>query len=138
MVQSDFDIETCRSALARLDEALVEREAQPDSSYIRDSVILRFAVAFETAASASRRYLDTVYCLNDAGVMSPRRLIRHAARLELITDCEAWLRHVENRNRVSHAYLESMAITVADGATAFAQDARELLSAMERVIADGG
>ena len=74
----------------------------------------------------------------DARVMSPRRLIRHAARLELITDCEAWLRHVKNRNRVSHAYLESMAIMVADGAAAFAADARELLSAMERVIADGG
>lgn len=137
-MQSDFDLETCRSALARLDEALVERKAQPDSSYVRDSVILRFTVAFETAASALRRYLDTVYCLNDARVMSPRRLIRHSARLAVITNCEAWLRHVENRNRVSHAYLESMAITVADGATAFAQDARELLSAMERVIADGG
>ena len=137
-MQTDFDLETCRSALARLDEALVEREAQPDSSYIRDSVILRFTVAFETAASALRRYLDTVYLLHDALVMSPRRLIRHAARLELITDCEAWLRHIENRNRVSHAYLESMAIMVADGAAAFAAAARELLSAMERVIADGG
>lgn len=135
-MQTDFDIDTCRSALARLNEALVEREAQPDSSYIRDSVILRFTVAFETAASALRPYLDTVYLLHDARVMSPRRLIRHAARL--VADCEAWLKHVENRNRVSHVYLESMAIMVADGAAAFAADARELLSAMERVIADGG
>ena len=137
-MQTDFDLATCRSALARLDEALVEREAQPDSSYIRDSVILRFTVAFETAVTALRRYLDSVYLLHDARVMSPRRLIRHAARLELIADCEAWLRHVENRNRVSHAYLESMAIMVADGAGQFAADARSLLSAMERGIADGG
>ena len=137
-MQTDFDIETFRSALARLDEALIEHEAQPDSSYIRDSVILRFTVAFATAVSAMRRYLETVHLLPDARVMSPRRLIRHAARLQLIADCEAWLKHVENRNRVSHSYLEPMAMAIADHATAFAHDARSLLSAMEQGISDGG
>ena len=40
--------------------------------------------------------MDTVYCLNDARVMSPRQLIRHSARLAVIANYEAWLRHVEN------------------------------------------
>lgn len=71
-------------------------------------------------------------------VLSPRRAIRHAARLGLIGNCEQWIRHVENRNRVAHAYLESMAIMVANGAAPFAPDARALLNAMERGIDDGG
>ena len=132
------DIETLRSALTRLDEALVECEAQPDSGFIRDSVILRFTVAFEEALTVLGRYLETVYLLPDARVVSPRRHLRQAADLGLIAECSDWLRHAENRNRVVHAYSEPMADAIAAQAVAFAADARALLSAMERGIADGG
>lgn len=138
IVHINFDIETLRSALARLDEALVECEAQPESSFIRDSVVLRFTIAFETAVSVLGRYLETVYLLSDVRVMSPRRHLREAADLGLIAECADWPRHTENRNRVVHAYSEPMADAIAANASAFAADARALLSAMKRGIADGG
>ena len=134
----DEYLESLRNAIAQLDRAVEAYVADPNVEFIRDALIARFTFTFSQSVTTLGRYMETVYCLNDARVMSPRQLIRHSARLAVITNCEAWLRHVENRNRVSHAYLESMAIMVADGAAAFAADARELLSAIERVIADGG
>ena len=135
---SDIDLQTFQGALCRLEEALLKHADDPANVYVRDAVILRFDITMGAAISALGRYLDIVYCLPNARILSPRQLFRHAARLGIIFDCEVWLRHVENRNRVAHAYLESMAIMVANGAAAFAADARALLNAMERGIADGG
>ncbi|MCY4557300.1 MAG: nucleotidyltransferase substrate binding protein [Chloroflexi bacterium] len=135
---SDVDLQTFRDALCRLEEALRDRAAEPGNTYLRDAVILRFTLTFEAAASVLARYLQFVAAVRDPNRMSPRRRLREAADLGLIAECSDWLRHMENRDRVSHAYLESMAIMVAKGAPPFAADARALLSAMERGIADGG
>ncbi len=134
----DEYLETLRSAIGQLDRAVAAYAADPHGEFIRDALITRFTFTFSQAVTTLGRYLGTIYLVTDARVLSPRQLIRHAARLAVIADCEAWLRHVENRNRVAHAYLESMAIMVADGAAGFAADARALLAAMERGIADGG
>lgn len=133
-MQTNFDIETLRSALARPDEALAEREAQPGSGFIRASVALRFTIAFETTVSVFGCYLETVYLLPDARVMSPRRHLQEAADLGLIAECADWLRHAENRNRPVHAHREPLADAIAANADAFAADARALLVAMERAI----
>ena len=137
-VQTDLDIATFRNALARLDEALVERQAQPESSFIRDSVILRFTVTFETAVGVLGRYLQEVAGVRDTNRMSPRRRLREAADLGLISECAEWMEHVNNRNRTVHAYSEPMADAIACHAAGFAADARALLVAMEQGIADGG
>ena len=100
----------------------------PHAEFVRDALISRFTFAFAQTATTLGRYLDIVYCLPDARTLSPRQAIRHAARLHLIDNCEAWLRHVENRNRVAHAYLESLAVMVANGSADFAADARALLT----------
>lgn len=134
----DDYLESLRNAIGQLDRAVEAYAADPNVEFIRDALIARFTFTFSQSITTLGRYMETVYCLTDARVMSPRQLIRHSARLAVIANCEAWLRHVENRNRVSHAYLESMAIMVAEGAAGFALDARALLSAMERGIADGG
>lgn len=134
----DEYLESLRSAIEQLDLGVAAYAADPRGEFIRDALIARYTFTFSQVATTLGRYLESVYCLPDARVMSPRRLLRRAARLAVIADCEAWLRHVENRNRVAHAYLESMAIMVADGAAAFAADARALLVAMERELADGG
>ena len=133
----DDYLDTLRDAIGQLDRGVEAYAAQPDGEFVRDALISRFTFTFSQAITTLGRYLDVVYCLPDARVLSPRRAIRHAARLGLIDNCEAWIRHVENRNRVAHAYLESMAIMVANGATAFAADARALLNAMAQGIADG-
>ena len=134
----DAYLESLRNAIGQLDRAVAAHATDPDGEFVRDALITRFTFTFSQSITTLGRYMETVYFLPDARVMSPRQLIRHAARLAVIANCEAWLRHVENRNRVSHAYLESMAIMVADGAAAFAADARALLDAMEQGIADGG
>ena len=134
----DEYLESLRNAIGQLDRAVEAYAAEPAAEFVRDAVIARFTFSFSQSVTTLGRYLESVYFLPDARMMSPRQLIRHAARRAVIANCEAWLRHVENRNRVSHAYLESMAIMVADGAGQFAADARALLAAMERGIADGG
>ncbi len=134
----DEYLESLRNAIGQLDRAVEAYAVEPGAEFVRDAVIARFTFTFSQSVTTLGRYLENVYFLPDARLMSPRQMIRHAARLAVIDNCEAWLRHVENRNRVSHAYLESMAIMVADGAAQFAADARSLLSAMERGIADGG
>ena len=133
----DDYLESLRNAIGQLDRAVDAYTEDPDGEFIRDALITRFTFTFSQSITTLGRYVETVYFLTDARLMSPRQLVRHAARLAIVTNCEAWLRHVENRNRVAHAYLESMAIMVADGAAAFATDARALLTAMERGIADG-
>ena len=137
-VENELDITTFRDALARLDEALVERQAQPDSSFIRDSVILRFTVAFEARVSVLGRYLQHVAAVRDTNRMSPRRRLREAADLGLISECADWIEHLNNRNRTVHAYSEPMAEAIARQAPEFAADARALLDAIERGLADGG
>ena len=136
MTTTNLDLHNFRSALARLDEALQERANNPSNPFLRDSVILRYAITYEAAIAALRRYLHAIHSLPDAHILSPRQLIRHAARLGIIDHCEAWLRYVANRNRVSHAYLEPTAIMVAQEAPAFAAEARALLDAMTRGIAN--
>lgn len=134
----DEYLQALRDAIGSLDRAVTAYAADPDVEFIRDALIMRFTFTFSQSITILGRYMDAVYFLPDARVMSSRQLLRNAARLGVIADCEAWLRHVENRNRVSHAYLESMAMAVADGAALFAADARALLNTMEQGIADGG
>ncbi len=135
---TEVNLQTFEDALARLDEALSERAADPESTFLRDSVILRFTFTFESAVSTLRRYLEEVAALRNANRMSPRRCLREAADLGLIAECADWMLHVDNRNRTVHAYSEPMADAIAANASAFAADARALLNAMEQGIADGG
>ncbi len=135
---AEVNLQTFRDALDRLDEALSERPLHPDSSFLRDSVILRFTFTFESAESTLRRYLEEVAALRNANRMSPRRCLREAADLGLIAECSDWMLHVDNRNRTVHAYSEPMADAIAANAAGFAADARALLDAMEKGIADGG
>lgn len=134
----DEFLESLRDAIGQLDLGVRAYATQPEGEFVRDALIARFTFTFSQAITTLGRYLEVVYCLPDARILSPRQSIRHAARLGLIDNCEAWLEHVNNRNRVAHAYLESMAIAVANGAAAFASDARALLNAMAQGIADGG
>ena len=134
----DEYLESLSSAIRQLDRAVEAYAADRNGEFIRDALITRFTFTFSQVVTTLGRYLETVYFVSDARVLSPRQMVRHAARLGFLTDCESWLQHVENRNRVSHAYLESMAIMVAEGTAGFAADARALLVAMERGIADGG
>ena len=135
---AEIDIQPFRDALARLDEALSKRAADPGNTYLRDAVILRFTFTFEIAVSTLRRYLEEIAAIRRTNRLSPRRCLREAADLGLVAECADWMEHVDNRNRAVHAYSEPMAEDIAANASAFAADARALLDAMEQGIADGG
>lgn len=134
----DAYLESLRNAINRLDRAVEAYAEDPSAEFVRDALISRFAFTFSQVVATLKRYLDIVYFVPDAPTLSPRALVRHAALLGLITDGETWLQHVDNRNRVAHAYLESMAIMVANGAGAFAVDAKDLLTAIELELANDG
>ena len=138
VMASDVNLQTFRDALCRLEEALRDRAANPGIAYLRDAAILRFTFTFEVAVSVLGRYLHAVAGIREPNRMSPRRRLREAADLGLIAECADWMRHVENRNRIVHAYSEPMAEAIAANAATFAADARALLNAMEQGIADGG
>ena len=135
---AEVDFQSFHETLGRLEQALLKRADHPANAYVRDALILRFDITMGVAVAALGRYLDAVYFLPNARVLSPRQLVRHAARLGIIHDCEAWLGHVENRNRIVCAYSEPLAEAIAANAATFAADARALLNAMEQGIADGG
>ena len=136
MTTINLDLQMLRNAIGQLDQAVADYAVTPEREYLRDALIMRFSFTFSQAMTALARYLHAIHSLPDAHILSPRQLIRHAARLGIIDHCEAWLRYVANRNRVSHAYLEPTAIMVAQEATAFATQARALLDAMTRGIAN--
>ena len=133
----DVNLQTLRDALFRLDEVVQERQADPDNSFLRDAVILRFIFTFESAVSVLGRYLELAAGVSEAHRMASRRRLREAAALGLIAECDDWMQHVDNRNRAVHAYSEPMADAIAAQAVAFAGHARALLDAMERDIANG-
>ena len=138
IMPAEIDIQPFHDVLTRLEEALAERAANPENTYLRDAVILRFTFTFEVAVSTLRRYLEEIAAIRSSNRMSPRRCLREAADLGLIAECADWMLHVDNRNRAVHAYSEPMADAIAAIAPAFAADARALLNAMAQGIADGG
>ena len=133
----DVDLQPLRDALFQLDEAFQEWQANPDSSFLRDAVILRFTFTFETAVSVLGRYLESAAGVSEVHQMSPRRRLREAAALGLIANCDDWMRHAENRNRAVHACSEPTAYAIAAAMATFDSDARTLLDAMGRGIAGG-
>jgi nucleotidyltransferase substrate binding protein (TIGR01987 family) len=91
-------------ALARLEEAL----ARPVDPIVRDACIQRFEFTFEAAWKAiqARALLDGVECV------SPRDCLRAAFRLRLVDDDARWMRMVDDRNRTTHTYNETVAQSI--------------------------
>lgn len=77
----DEYLETLRSAIGQLDLGVAAYAADPNREFVRDALIARYTFTFSQVVTTLGRYLETVYCLSDARVMSPRRLLRRAARL---------------------------------------------------------
>lgn len=93
-------------ALSRLQEAL----AEPESSFVRDSVIKRFEVAFEMAWKTMFRFL-----VDKGERIAPKAwdVLPVAFESLLIADADAWDRMRSYRNDTSHEYNEAKAIEIA-------------------------
>lgn len=93
-------------ALDRLKEAL----AEPESSFLRDSVVKRFEITFEMAWKTMYRFL-----LLKGERMAPKAWDVLPVALEslLITDARLWDQMREYRNDTSHEYDENKAVEIA-------------------------
>lgn len=93
-------------ALDRLKEAL----AEPESSFLRDSVVKRFEITFEMAWKTMYRFL-----ILKGERMAPKAwdVLPVALQSLLITDARLWDQMREYRNDTSHEYDENKAVEIA-------------------------
>lgn len=111
-------------ALERLQEAL----AEPESSFVRDSIVKRFEITFEMAWKTMFRFLT------DKGErVAPKAwdVLPLAFESLLIEDGALWDRMREYRNDTSHEYNEAKAVEISafvrlHGVDAFERFAAEM------------
>lgn len=96
--------------------------AQPEDEFIRDSIIKRFELSFETARKAMRRWLMDQGEVTAAD--TKKALMEAAFRTGLVADADVWSALTAARNDTSHEYnearaLEIVGLTRAQGLAAF-------------------
>ncbi len=117
-----LQFEHFQKALERLKEAL----AEPESSFVRDSIIQRFEFTFEMAWKTLHRFLTM---RGERVAAKAWDVIPEAFKSLLIADADLWDRMREYRNDMSHEYNEVRAIEIAAFIRAQAVGGFELLQA---------
>jgi nucleotidyltransferase substrate binding protein (TIGR01987 family) len=97
--RSDF-----QKAIRRLEEAC----AQPESSFLRDSVIQRFEFSWELAWKMLKLRLAFL----GIEALNPRDVIRQSLQAGLIQDGNAWTAAQHHRNMTRHTYDEPLSLVV--------------------------
>ncbi len=116
------------NAVDRLDEAVARDWVKSGDTLVRDGLIQRFEVAFDTAWKFLKHYLGEVHTIE---VPSPLVAIQEAHRLGLLADVKAWIAMKNRRNQTSHIYSEKLAVEVAMDIGSFADAMRTLRDARE-------
>ncbi len=114
-----------KKALARLREAL----ALPKDDVVRDSVIQRFEFTVELSWKVLHRFLKNSG-LSES--LTPKATFREAARFGYVSEPEAWIEFVDQRNLSSHAYREDLAEEVYASAVKLPDFVDKLINALER------
>lgn len=108
MTQKDEKICKFCEATRRLQEALAAYQ-QDSSDIIRDGVIQRFEFCTKLAWKATREYLlDQGY----TEINSPKSVMRRAYTDGIISNDEAWLSLINDRNLTSHIYDDATAAQI--------------------------
>ena len=94
-------------ALNRLEEAL-KKDLNDD--IILDGIIQRFEFTFEQSWKVMKLYLEDQGILDEA--VAPRSTIRCAFKHKLIKDGDIWIEMMLDRNRTSHMYDETTALSI--------------------------
>lgn len=95
-----------RDAVAALKLAL----AQPEDEFIRDSIIKRFELSFETARKALRQWLVDQ---DEIGYESSKKAVMDAAfKTALVRDADLWTEMAAARNDSTHEYDKNKAIEI--------------------------
>ncbi|MDO9253513.1 MAG: HI0074 family nucleotidyltransferase substrate-binding subunit [Hydrogenophaga sp.] len=96
-----------RDAVAALKLAL----AQPEDEFMRDSIIKRFELSFETARKAMRQWLVDE---EEVTYESTKKAVMEAAfKTALVSDADLWAEIAAARNDSSHEYDKNKALEMA-------------------------
>ena len=98
---------------------------------VRAGVIHSFEVAYEQSWKMIQRWLQENIGRAYLDGITRRDLFRLAVQSRLITDADRWMDYHFERNQTSHTYNEDTAQSVFEEATQFADDAKQLLRALE-------
>lgn len=136
---SEISLEALHLAVQAVEDALNDyhyaEETQPRLLLsVRDGAIQRFESAMDLSRKLILRVLKEKFALDDIAANN-KTFIREGARFGLIADAEAWMRHLEARNRTSHTYDAQLAEQVFAKIPAFLPDARDLLVRLNDAIA---
>lgn len=93
------------SALLRLGEALHEPENNP---LVVDGTIQRFEFAIELYWKTLKRLL----ALEGIVTNTPREALQRAFQVKWLSDEQAWLQMLKDRNETSHLYDETVALRI--------------------------
>lgn len=99
----------CR-ACTRLNEALNEYSASPESTVLRDGVIQRFEFTFELGWKSLKEYMEDQGAAGE--FQFPKGVLKAAYAAELISDADVWLDMLASRNITSHIYDDAQAAQV--------------------------
>ncbi len=95
-----------RRALAALKLAL----EQPEDEFVRDSIIKRFELSFETARKAMHQWLvDQEEILYES---TKKAVMEAAFKTALVSDADLWADIAVARNDASHEYDETKALEI--------------------------
>ena len=94
--------------LAKATQRLKDACEQPETSFMRDSVIQRFEMCWELAWKMLKLRLEEL----GVEVLNPRDSYREALNKGLINDGNAWSELQKQRNLTSHTYNEALALEV--------------------------
>ncbi len=121
MEKLKLDLEQLNKALKTLNDSfsiLQEAQAMGHQGFIdaaKDSIIQRFEYSYEQFWKFLKKYLETVYHLED--IHSSRRVFHAAVKIELCTPDEGdvFIDMADDRNETSHTYsVEASRIVLAD------------------------
>ena len=104
-------LNTFKNAIRRLAEVIDLSNERQLNQFEYDSLIKRFEFSFEMAWKLMMSYEK------DNGVAElhgSKDVVRQAYRMSIITNGEAWLEMIDDRNKTSHLYDEEMASDVID------------------------
>lgn len=126
-------LDNAEKALQRFQEIL----EHPASEVIRDSAILRFAVAVETAWKAARAVIDARVGPERLTSAGPKPVVRESQIAGLLTEtqAEAAIRMINDRNLTVHVYDEAVAIALFARLPAHAALIRAWVEAMRAAVA---
>jgi nucleotidyltransferase substrate binding protein (TIGR01987 family) len=124
---SDERFELCREHFSKAVDALAKALAQPEDEFMRDSIIKRFELCFETGRKAMQRWLVEQQELTPQA--TKRDVMVAALKTGLVSDAAQWDELGAARNDSSHEYDQGRALAIVALVREMAMPAFEALRA---------